>query len=227
MSSKTLPFVRLADPVKDAEPLFDVCKKTVGPALRDGEPNLIAPYIWNVPYLRFCPEYCFSVDDGNGNAVGYVICAPSTSNFVRKWREEYLPILESLDPLLKRPEMNPPANWEEDLTLGVLQLLYNPEDMLHDACPKLLKEYPAHLHIDILPEYQRKGFGKKLMEALWEKLRETGVDGVHLVMEGRNVNAERFYVAVGYSRFHEVVDEGKSGELGKDLNGNIWMVKKL
>ncbi|KAK6506612.1 hypothetical protein TWF481_005069 [Arthrobotrys musiformis] len=227
MSSEGQPFVRLADPVKDAGPLFDVCKKTVGPALRAGTPNLIAPYIWNVPYLRLCPEFCFSVDDGAGNAVGYVICAPNTPEFVVKWREEYLPILETLDPLLKKPEMDPPADWGKDLTLGVLQLLYNPEDMLHAACPRLVEEYPAHLHIDILPEYQRKGFGKKLMEALWDKLRDAGVVGVHLVMEGKNFNAERFYMAIGYSRFDDVVDGGKSGERGKDVNGNLWMVKRL
>ncbi|KAK6362357.1 hypothetical protein TWF730_006051 [Orbilia blumenaviensis] len=227
MSFQNQPFVRLTDPAKDAGPLFDVCKKTVGPALRAGIPNLIAPYIWNVPYLRLCPEYCFSVDDGDGNAVGYVICAPNTAEFVTKWREEYLPVLESLDPLLKQPEMDPPADWSLDITLGVLQLLYNPEDMLHAVCPRLLEEYPAHLHIDILPEYQRRGFGKMLMEALWGRLRVAGIGGLHLVMEGRNVDAERFYKAIGYSRFDEVVDEGKSGELGKDVNGNLWMVKKL
>ncbi|KAF3926044.1 hypothetical protein ABW20_dc0108736 [Dactylellina cionopaga] len=227
MASESKGFVRLADPEKDADALFEVCKKTVGPALRTGVPNQIAPYIWNVPYLRLHPEYCFVVDDGDGIAVGYVICAPNIPLFVERYKEEYIPILESLDPILKKPAMNPPADWSKDLTLGVLQCLYSPEGMLMPVCPRVVEEYPAHLHIDILPAFQRKGFGTKLMEALWAKLREANVPGVHLAMEGGNVDAEKFYMAIGYNRFDEVIDGGKSGQKGKEVNGNLWMVKKL
>ncbi|KAK6535697.1 hypothetical protein TWF694_002147 [Orbilia ellipsospora] len=227
MTSENKAFVRLVDPIKDTAACLDVCKKTVGPALRTGTPNLISPYIWCLPYIRLCPEYCFVVDDGDGNAVGYVVCAPDNVTFAERFREEYIPILESLDPILKKPPMDPPADWGKELTLGVLQCLYSPEELLHPVCPRLIEEYPAHLHIDILPEFQRKGFGKELMEALWARLRKDDIPGVHLVMEAGNVNAQKFYLAIGYNRFGEVVDGGKSGEVGKEDNGNLWMVKKL
>ncbi|EPS35058.1 hypothetical protein H072_11431 [Dactylellina haptotyla CBS 200.50] len=227
MATEIKGYVRPVNPEKDSDALFDVCKKTVGPALRTGTPNLIAPYIWNVPYIRMCQDYCFAVDNGDGNAVGYVICAPDTPTYVRRFAEEYIPVLESLDPILKKPAMDPPADWGKDLALGVLQCLYTPEHMLNSDYPRLLEEYPAHLHIDILPDFQRKGFGKKLMEALWTRLREDKIPGVHLVMEGGNTEALKFYLAIGFSKFDDVVNGGKSGETGKDKNGNLWMVKKL
>ncbi|KAF3915614.1 hypothetical protein ABW21_db0208190 [Orbilia brochopaga] len=227
MAFRGKPFVRPVDPGKDAAALFVVCQKTVGPELRVGTPNQIAPYIWEVPYVHLCPEYCFVIDDGNGTAVGYVVCAPDNRTFARRFREEYLPTLESLDPILKKPPMEPPADWSKDLTLGVLQCLYTPEDLLHAVCPRLVEEYPAHLHIDILPEYQRMGLGRQLMENLWAKLKQERIPGVHLIMDSRSVDAENFYLAVGYNRFDEVVDGGASGDRGKDVNKNLWMVKTL
>ncbi|KAF3933256.1 hypothetical protein ABW19_dt0207497 [Dactylella cylindrospora] len=251
--SEPKPFVRPINPSTDAESTFVVvcwlklqpispcsggtsktlltcysqCQKTVGVDLREGVPNLIAPYIWSVPYVRYSSDHCFVVDDGTGVAVGYIICAPDTPAFVKRFRNEYLPIVESLDPILKKPVMEPPADWSVDLTLGLLQCLHSPEEMLHPVDLRLVEEYPAHLHIDILPDYQRKGFGKQLMETLWEKLRGEGVPGVHLVMDWRNVDAEKFYMAIGFKRFDAVVDGGKSGQIGKETNGNLWMVKNL
>ena len=33
-------------------------------------------------------------------------------------------------------------------------------------------KYPAHLHIDLLPEYQSGGYGTKMMQMLLEDLRD-------------------------------------------------------
>ena len=65
------------------------------------------------------------------------------------------------------------------------------------------------------------------MEALVTKLRGQSVRGVHLVMAGDNVAAGKFYEAVGFERFGEVVDGGKSGEQGRDEGGGVWYVRKL
>jgi GNAT superfamily N-acetyltransferase len=36
---------------------------------------------------------------------------------------------------------------------------------------RLSQEYPAHLHIDILPRYQRRGLGGKLILAFVDKIK--------------------------------------------------------
>lgn len=60
------------------------------------------------------------------------------------------------------------------------------------------KSYPAHLHIDILPEAQRKGNGKKLIDALSKKLKEQGKCGVMLAVSESNTNAIKFYKALDF-----------------------------
>jgi len=200
----------------------------VAPELTNEPAVGIAPYIWCVPYTRLRPSHCFVVDDGmDHTAVGYVVCAPDTLQFVKDWEKDYIPVLEEIDRKLKKPEMDPPADWNKELPKALLQILYTPQGLLYEDFPNLLLSYPAHLHIGILPDFQRHGLGTKLIDTLVLKLNEEKVKGIHLIMDGRNTGAEQFYYAVGFQRFPEVLDEGISGELGKDKNGSLWIVKKL
>jgi len=123
-----------------------------------------------------------------------------------------------------KPYKDVPADWKGDLLEALLQHLYTPEDLLHEDFPQLVEEYPAHLHIDLLPGHQRKGFGRQLMETFCGKLRQEGVKGVHLVMAAENTNG-MFYERLGFGRFPFVIDGGKSGEKGR--NEGIWLVKNL
>lgn len=92
--------------------------------------------------------------------------------------------------------------------------------------PGMLQKYPAHLHIDILPEFQGQGWGRKLIEAWCEKINGEGAKGVHLDMVKDNVGARRFYEKLGFGVCEQVLDGGASGETG--VNGIVLtMVKKL
>ena len=57
-----------------------------------------------------------------------------------------------------------------------------PERMI---LPELV-DYPAHLHIDLLPGYQRAGHGRALMTRLLASLAGKGVSAVHLGMVTAN-----------------------------------------
>jgi ribosomal protein S18 acetylase RimI-like enzyme len=61
-----------------------------------------------------------------------------------------------------------------------------------------LTEYPAHLHIDILPEGQGKGMGRKLIEIFVDALRRQKVKALHLQVGKSNENAVHFYQRVGF-----------------------------
>ena len=66
------------------------------------------------------------------------------------------------------------------------------------------------------------------MNKFLEKLKTTNVYGVHLIMAGDNIGAEVFYRKLGFSRFPVVLDDGKSGELGKEAeNHNSWLVREV
>ena len=55
------------------------------------------------------------------------------------------------------------------------------------------EDYPAHFHVDILPEYQRMGMGGKLVDTLCAHLKQKGVKGVCLTCGPRNERAMKFY----------------------------------
>lgn len=94
--------------------------------------------------------------------------------------------------------------------------------------PSLLASYPAHLHIDILPEYQGQGWGRKLVEAWCEIVKGEGAVGAHLDMVKDNVGARKFYERLGFEVCGEVLDGGESGEVGVSGDGVVLtMVKKI
>ena len=55
------------------------------------------------------------------------------------------------------------------------------------------EDYPAHFHVDILPEYQRMGMGGKMVDTLCAHLKQKGVKGVCLTCGPRNEKAMKFY----------------------------------
>ncbi|KFZ25135.1 hypothetical protein V502_00386 [Pseudogymnoascus sp. VKM F-4520 (FW-2644)] len=90
--------------------------------------------------------------------------------------------------------------------------------------PGLLEDYPAHLHINILPDFQAMGGRRRLMAELMKKLNADRVRGIHLMKARENKGAEIFYSRVGFERYRVVMDGGESGEIGRKAGGGICMV---
>lgn len=129
-------------------------------------------------YIDNEPENCFVIDD-SGKAVGYIICAEDYDRYEKIFNERYLPLTKQYGE--KR------YDWAK--SSSYLQ-------------KKFKSEYPAHLHIDLLPEYQRMGLGRKLVDTLREHLSAKGVDGVCLTCGGKNENAQKFYKKCGFTLLH-------------------------
>jgi ribosomal protein S18 acetylase RimI-like enzyme len=66
-----------------------------------------------------------------------------------------------------------------------------------------LADYPAHLHIDLLPRIQQKGIGRNLMDALFAELARQKVRGLHLGVGSSNTGAVAFYKRTGFSVLEE------------------------
>ena len=178
----------------DLKDIEYVCGKTAGrlcarePILAYRTAKAFATY-----YVRECVDTCFCLTDDNDKAVGYILCEPDYKRFLRIYPKTDAKFVFSLD---KREGL-------EAFSLPVTYTLFG-------------MKYPAHLHIDILPEYQSQGYGGKLMEALFEELKKRKVKGIMLTADSDNEGAIRFYKRLGF----------KTVVVSKKLNG-IVMAKKL
>ncbi|MFE9252815.1 GNAT family N-acetyltransferase [Streptomyces sp. NPDC007088] len=189
---------------EDREALFDICVRTAheGGDSRALYPDLeLLPNIFAAPYAVLEPDLAFVVED-EGRAVGYIVGTADTASFVSRFRTEWLPGVSTRYPAPVGPPTTP--------TEVMVDLMHRPERML---LPEL-SEYPAHLHIDLLPTHQREGHGRRLLQAFLGALHRKGVAAVHLGMVTSNTPARAFYDRVG---FHEipVPDPGPLTYLGR------------
>jgi ribosomal protein S18 acetylase RimI-like enzyme len=191
----------------DLPALYDICLRT-GEA--GGDASALYPErdhdllgtIFAAPYAVLEPESVFVVDDGHGRAVGYVLGAADTAGFVRRFRDEWLPTVADRFP---EPGGEPATPSE-----AMAALLHHPERMVRPD----LAAYPAHLHIDVLPDFQRGGHGRALMTAFLGSLAGRGVPAVHLGMLTANTPARAFYDRLGFHAI-PVPDAGDLTYLGR------------
>ncbi|GAA1821951.1 GNAT family N-acetyltransferase [Agromyces salentinus] len=162
----------------------------------------LMPDVFALPYVTYDPELAFVVDDGSGRAAGYIIGVADTAAFIDWWKREWTPGFTARHPSPGPATGHAPAFTEADL----LKAGVDPERMRIAE----LGEYPAHLHIDLLPELQGKGFGRRLVDTLRAALAERGVAGLHLGMDANNTNARAFYDRLG---FHELASSRPTSPL--------------
>jgi GNAT superfamily N-acetyltransferase len=170
--------------------VYDICVRTgdngedATGKFRDAD---LLPDIYAGPYLELEPALAF-VLDGGPRPVGYVIGTADTATFVESYREKWIP---RLAPKYPGPPAAP-ATPDEDL-IGVF---YAPERML---LPEL-SGFPAHLHIDVLPAHQGKGYGRRLIRTFLEAAARVGANGAHVAVSPVNTRAQSFYLRVGFER---------------------------
>jgi ribosomal protein S18 acetylase RimI-like enzyme len=143
--------------------------------------------IFVLPYAARHPDFAFVVEADDGRVVGYVVAAPDTEAFEAWFRDEWWPRFAERWP---RPASN--SSRQDDTLLYAYERGPGGESYAG--------EYPAHLHIDLLPEAQGRGWGRRLIETEVARLREAGVPGLHLVASAENSGALAFYPRVGFER---------------------------
>jgi GNAT superfamily N-acetyltransferase len=193
------PNIRAYRP-SDLESVYDICVRTGdagGDARGQYSSDRLLGDIFAAPYVVLEPERAYVLDDGEGSVAGYVLGTADTATFVKRYRQEWLPASEGRYGDDPRDEF-------------MLELHRNPERML---VPELAP-YPAHLHIDLLPEWQGRRFGRGLMTAFLDGLRSAGVDRVHLGMNPANTGARVFYDRLGFTEI-PVPDAGDVTYLGR------------
>jgi ribosomal protein S18 acetylase RimI-like enzyme len=172
----------------DAAKVYEVCLRT-GNAGADAtgdydDPELLG-HVFAGPYLALAPEFAFMLVDGDGAVVGYALGTPDTAAFFRDCERAWWPALRKRYP--ERPRRTSDA--------ALVHAIHRPSS----TPAEVLADYPAHLHIDLLPQAQGAGHGRALMEQLLGALADAGAPGVHMGVAAANVRAVGFYERLGFT----------------------------
>jgi ribosomal protein S18 acetylase RimI-like enzyme len=193
----------------DHKGLKEVCLKTgdsgADATAREDDPDLLG-LIYAVPYQVFAHEFAFVIEGPNG-VCGYVLGTPDSAGFYDRVKTEWFPPLAArlVDPGADSTHWTG-SDWAR----------YH----IHHAqftLPPSLQAYPAHGHIDLLPEAQGQGFGRMALTELMVALKAAGAPGMHLGVSPTNTRAIGFYEKLGFTR---LVDETLPAD-------TLYMVKTL
>lgn len=174
----------------DEPALADICLRTAdlgGDATGVLDDDAIWADVFVLPYVARHPETAFVVETDDERVAGYIVSAPDTAAFEAWFRDEWWPARAARWP---RPDA------ERSRQDGILRYAYG-----RGSGPETYADaFPAHLHIDLLPELQGQGWGRRLVDTLVEALRDGGVRGLHLVAGADNTAALAFYDRIGFER---------------------------
>lgn len=161
----------------DKERLRFICRETAGEYFRKSSRMLDAvPIIYSDYFTENEPENIFVIADENDTAAGYIICSSDVRNFRKKMLRVYIPRA------VKASVRMLPAcvgYFGAHIVSG--------------------KKNGVHLHIDILPGFQHKGYGTKLIDALRAHLHSLGVPILCVNTIDRGEPAYKFYKKYGFS----------------------------
>lgn len=173
----------------DNAALYEICLETTPDGAEAFTDRRLPGEIYAGPYVEFEPGLAFVVEDED-DVSGYVLGARDTRSFEAVCETHWWPELRARYPLDAFPD-DPDARY--------VRALHHP----HRAADDVVATYPSHLHIDLLPRTQGRGFGRVLIARLLNALAAAGSPGVHLGVGAYNTNAIGFYRHLGFDTLRE------------------------
>lgn len=178
----------------DLDALYDICLDTGNGGL--GARHLfddarLLGHAYVGPYVAFEPDLAFVVEDDDG-ICGYALAAPDSEAFEERCERDWWPDLRVRYPLTAN------AN-------RVVRHIHHPAKV----DPVLVKDYPAHMHANLLPRAKGKGLGGAVVRRLLERLEK----GVHVHVRRHNTHAIGFWEHLGF----RVIDSADKLVLGLRL----------
>jgi ribosomal protein S18 acetylase RimI-like enzyme len=177
----------------DLDALYQVCLQTghngddATAMYRD---HKLLGHVHAGPYAMLEPELAFVAEDEAGVG-GYILGTLDSLAFEARAEREWWP-------RLRRQYPAPPAGLPEDswtMDQAKACSIHQP----WTTPPELARDYPSHLHINLVTRLQSGGNGRRLMTVFTDELRRRGSHGVHLYVRPANLRAIGFYRHVGFT----------------------------
>jgi GNAT superfamily N-acetyltransferase len=150
--------------------------------------------LWCSYYTDYEPEHTW-VAEVDGQVVGYIFGGLDTR------RQEKITLSRVIPKLLLKAFITDCA-WSPRTRRYVSSVIRSSRRG-ELKTPNLSREYPAHLHTNILEGYRGKGLGKKMMNEWINHLAGHNVKALHLITTTRNKLAVPFYKHMGFRTLFE------------------------
>lgn len=211
-------YIRKLNP-RDKEDIIDICYKTgyLGEDLTGKDlfnDKILFGYLFCTYYIEYEPEHCFVAVDKN-KVIGYIIGSDNSIKQENMFKKKMLWRIAKR--LMGYSLWVYPESFNSVIHF-VFKVNMKPEPQ------NLFYEYTAHLHINILDDYQHMGIGSELIDSFENEMKKSGVNGIHIRTTNENIKAVPFYLRHGYKVAHEEKCEIWKGEEGCK---NLVFVKKL
>lgn len=177
----------------DLPAVYAICDELGMPAEGERRTRELLGHVYAGPYVVGPKTRSVVVVDDLGVA-GYLLCATDTSAFTRWCESSWWPGLRSDYPRVLAGRSR--ADQE------VVDLIHSPPV----ASARVAAQFPAHLHIDLLPRVRGGGLGSRLIRELLVDLSRRGIPGIHLDVGADNARAIALYSRLGFVELERGVD---------------------
>ncbi len=163
---------------RDRETIRKICSDAAleKPNTQFHEDRELAPLYFTDYYLNYEPESCV-VGEVEGQVIGYLVGCKDTKSFNRVFRRRFLPrIVARIGWQLLTLQYRKKETYQ--MLWWTLTERFRQGKKL--AIP--LDEYPAHSHMNIVPEYRGCGLSNQLSRAFRQHMKELGVTGLHAII---------------------------------------------
>jgi ribosomal protein S18 acetylase RimI-like enzyme len=198
------PTIRACQP-EDENRLLEICHIT-GDISID---RYLFGLRWCLYYLWFQSENSFvAVDSTSELVLGYILGALDTAVQEQHFQDVMVPKIKQYWQSIHPKSLK---TWD-----GYIKLRLSETSIFKELYP----EYPAHLHINIDPAYQRRGLGHLLIQAYEDNLTQHNIPGYHLIVGADNQAGIAFYHKIGLTKLQKFPGVGKNIVLafGKKLS---------
>jgi GNAT superfamily N-acetyltransferase len=184
--------------------LYQVCLVT-GAAGQDASAlhndSELVGHIYVAPYAVLEPAQALVAEDEEGVA-GYLVGTYDSQRFAQQLEDDWWP---SLRQLYAEPAFEPTLA-DQARMRAIMQPEANP--------PDLVAQYPAHIHMNLMPRLRGQGVGTALVHKWVAGAKSAGVTGIHLGASASNSGGIAFWQKVGFA---PVRTEGRTAWFAMDL----------
>ncbi|MDC0435340.1 GNAT family N-acetyltransferase [bacterium] len=145
-------------------------------------------HIYSAPYLQLEPDLAFVIEQDN-QVAGFCVGTADTSSFAARLEADWWPTLRKKYP---QPNEKKRSTWSADERRS--QMIHLPES----TPVAITTNYPAHLHMNLLPVLQGQRLGGRLLEHWISSAAKLGVTAAHIGSNANNARAIRFWDNQGF-----------------------------